>query len=555
MNNETNKYWKRYEKGYDYIIKKNLISRTQRNWNFYVGKQWEGIETGGEELPFLNFIKRTIRHKVSTVSQNNMVVHYSDVTGRDDLESVYETLGLKFSEVWEKANMDQNLWKVTNDAAVTGDGVIYFGSSDPADMERIQNTSVLYGDESIEDIQTQPYIIIHQRLAIGQIKQIAEENGLSDEEIAKIVPDEDTEKLVGNRQEIEHESISADAKATCIIHLEKKPDGVYVARATRNVVFAPEKLIAAKDLNGNVVRALHMYPLVKMTWENYPNDARGVSEVEQMIPNQLEVNKTIARIAITNKQVAYPRPVYDSEALMNPDALGEVGTPIEMQSGGVQSVNQLITYLEPAQISGEPRQFLENLLSLTQELSGAGETAMGNINPTRVAASAIIAIRDQAALPLNEQVEKRNTFVEDLAKLVIEMVAVYEPNGFTVQEEVEDPMTGQTHHEPRRVTSEELLELQPRVRIDTSQDNPWTKEAEQNWLDGVLDKGHITFNEYIDAAPDHGIIPKNKMQHILEKRQQQMAMQQMQQGAVDEMGNPVEETGVPEGMQLPNNGM
>lgn len=558
MNNDTNKYWKRYEKGYDYLIKKNLITRTQRSWNFYTGKQWEGIETGGEELPFLNFIKRTIRHKVSTVSQNNMVVHYSDSAGREGMESVYETLDLKFSEVWEQSNMDQELWKVTNDAAVTGDGVVYFGSSDARDMERIQNTSVLYGDESIEDIQQQPYIIIHQRLPLGKVKEMARENGLSEEEIARIVSDEDTEKLVGNRYEIEHDSNSDDAKVTCIIHMERKDDGIHVARATRSVVFQPDELIAAKDMNGTPVRALKLYPLVKMTWENFPNDARGISEVEQMIPNQLEVNKTIARIAITNKQVAYPRAVYDAEALMNPDALGEVGTPIEMQSGGVQSVNQLITYLEPAQISSEPRQFLDLLLSLTQELSGAGETAMGNINPTRVAASAIIAIRDQAALPLNEQVAKRNTFVEDLARLVIEMVAVYEPNGFTVKEETEDPVTGEKITVDRTVSGEELFSLEPKVRIDTSQDNPWTKEAEQNWLDNCLANGHITFEEYIEAAPNHGIIPKNKMEQILDKRRQMQLQQQamMQQGGLPpEEGAPgeipPEEQGAPGGVELP----
>ena len=118
---------------------------------------------------------------------------------------------------------------------------------------------------------------------------------------------------------------------------------------------------------------------------------------------------------------------------------------------------------------------------------------MGNINPTRVAASAIIAIRDQAALPLNEQVAKMKTFVEDFAKLSVEIWHVYNPEGMQVLQTLKDPETGEEYQEMTLITKDNWNEIRPHVRIDTSQDNPWTKEAEQNWLDGALDKGHIDF--------------------------------------------------------------
>ena len=49
-----NKFWRRYEKGRDYLDTKNLVNRMNTCWNFFVGKQWEGVEADGEELPFLN---------------------------------------------------------------------------------------------------------------------------------------------------------------------------------------------------------------------------------------------------------------------------------------------------------------------------------------------------------------------------------------------------------------------------------------------------------------------------------------------------------------------
>lgn len=530
---QTNKFWKRYEKGIDYITKKNIVARTNKNWNFYVGRQWEGVQSGGEELPFLNFIKPTIKHKVSTVSQNNMVANYSDAEGRTDLETVYDRLNSLFSLCWEKTNMDMQLWATMKDAAITGDGLQFYGTKDVADMQRISNASVLYGDESQTDMQKQPYIIIVERLAVMDVKKMALENGLPADEVRKIVSDQDTENVIGNRDEVDESTSSDNSKVTCIIHLEKKDGIVHMARATKQVVFYPERAISQTKANGEEGKGLTLYPLVKISWEDYPNSARGLSEVEQLIPNQLEINKTLARRSQIIKLTAFPRVAYDGNLIANPEDLEKVGAPIEMQTGGVQSINQIISYLNPAQSNSDPKNYADDLLSMSQELSGSGETAMGNINPNRVAASAIIAIRDQAALPLNEQVAKMKTFVEDLAKLWVEIWATYNPNGIEVLIEDKD-VYGDPITRVEEITKKDLDEMKPNIRIDTSQDNPWTKEAEQNWLDGVLKERHITFEEYIEASPEHGIVPKNKMETIVQRRknmQKAMGEQQIAQQA------------------------
>lgn len=526
------KFWQRYEKGMDYIKKKNLISDTNKNWNFYAGNQWEGVQSGGEDLPFLNFIKPTIKHKVSTVSQNNMVAKYSDAEGREEEETmaIYSKLNAMFARCWEKSNMDMELWATTKDAAVTGDGIQYYGTGNVEDMQRLSNTSVLYGDESNTNIQQQPYIIIVQRLSVRDVQAKARANDIPEEEIQCIVADNDTTDLVGNRDEVNDGKQTLESKVTCIIHMEKKNGIVHVAQCTRNVIFEPEHPIQVTYGNGEEGRGLSLYPLAKISWEDYPNSARGLSEVKQLIPNQLEINKTLARRSMIIKLTAFPRIVYDGNAITNPEALGEVGAPIEMESGGVQSINQVISYLNPAQSNSDPKNYADDLLSNSQELSGSGETAMGNINPNRVAASAIIAIRDQAALPLNEQVAKMKTFVEDLAKLWVEIWAVYHPEGFDVAVDTTDDM-GESHRILERVTVDDLDNMKPDIRIDVSQDNPWTKEAEQTSSDNMLDKGYITFEEYIQIVPENSVVPKNKILEILRKRKIEQQKQMKQEAA------------------------
>ena len=41
---QETKFWRRYEKGVEYLDIKNLVNRANKCWNFYIGKQWEGIE-------------------------------------------------------------------------------------------------------------------------------------------------------------------------------------------------------------------------------------------------------------------------------------------------------------------------------------------------------------------------------------------------------------------------------------------------------------------------------------------------------------------------------
>ena len=133
------------------------------------------------------------------------------------------------------------------------------------------------------------------------------------------------------------------------------------------------------------------------------------------------------------------------------------------------------------------------------------------------------------------------TFVEDLAKLWLEIWMVYNPNGMPVTMEEEDPMTGVKYKTQQMITKDELDMLSPNIRIDTSSDNPWTKESEQTWADNALQNQYITFEEYVELVPDSGIVPKAKLEALLEKRKQEQARQQLMQQQMMEQQQAEEE--------------
>ena len=153
-----------------------------------------------------------------------------------------------------------------------------------------------------------------------------------------------------------------------------------------------------------------------------------MSEVRTHIPNQIKENQVLAQRAITVAQMAYPKMAYDATAVQNPEALDTIGGMIEVSSGGVQKVNDMVGYLNPATISNDSQQLANDLREVTRELAGASETTLGQIDPTRVAASAIAALKDSSEVNVSEQVSKYREYVEEVARLWLPLQIAYTPS-------------------------------------------------------------------------------------------------------------------------------
>lgn len=510
------KIWMMYQKCKDYLDKQKIVRKTERNWNFYIGNQWVGCNTGGEEFPVINFISPIVRYKTAIVSQNSMTAKYSDIENKPDLQPIYEILNQNFAKNWEKSKMDSKTWDIIKGAAIQGDSYVFW-EDERTDMppKILPNTAVLLGDENITELQSQPFIIIRERLSVMDVREKAKQNGIPKKDIELIVGDSDANANNGvfmNQYEVSN-------KVTSLLYMTKENGIVKIARSTAQCVYEPLHAIEG-DVTG-----LHSYPICSMIWEPVPYNARGVSEVAQLIPNQLEVNKTAARRAITIKLCAFPRIAYDSSTVQNPEDLDTVGKPIEVSGGGAQSISQQVAYLNATNISSDAKYFQDDLLQMTKDLAGASDYAMGNVNPEQASGQAIIAVRDSAQVPLNENVARYKQFVEDVALLWFDMWVAYNPNGIEVTTTNENGENVQN-----LISQEQLQELKPTVRIDVSQDNQWTKLSEQQWLDNMFDRQQLSIEEYAELAPDNGTVPKGKLRAVLAKRESLMQKQAAQSG-------------------------
>ena len=521
--------WQKFELSKDYEDKKKLLQRTERNWNFFIGNQWKGLNSFGEELPVLNFIKTIVQYKISSVAQNAMTAYYSDMELRPELAKVYENLNLYWRQCWEKSKMTESAWRMLKSASIQGDTYVYWSDGNTVKPPQIlPNTSVHFGDENIENIQEQPYIIVEERWNVEEAKRLAKENGVPKDEIELIRADDKTERMLYNKTEVKD-------KVTVLLYMEKDENGIVrTGRSTEAVIIEPLEAKVNQDGVGTIKGELTVYPIINYVWEAVPNSARGVGEVEMLIPNQLELNKTLARRSMAVKMGAYPRMAYDATAVSNPEDLDKVGAPIAVQGGSAQSINQMIAYLNPANISSDALQLSNDLLQTTKDLAGASDYALGNINPEQASGTAIIAVRDQSQVPLNEQVARFKQFVEDVSLLWVDLWIVFNHDGITFEAEDEEGNTQLV-----TLSQEDLWNLKPTVQIDVSPDNQWTKLAEQQSLDTLLQLQQITLDEYVECTPENSSVPKGKLKEVLRKRelamkqQQEQAMLQQAQGQIN----------------------
>ena len=535
--------WDRYQKSKDYMLKKQLLTRTEKNWLMYLGDQWKAVKDheGMEDLPSMNFIKPTVKYKVSSIASTKVVAMYSDLngertvaTGEMVLDPMNQTvvpemvttneivtkMNAIFDISWEKGKLQKQGKKMLRHAAVQGDSYLYWGEGGDTRKtpQVIHNTQMHLGDENITNIQEQPWLIIEERLDVQVVKELARAAGIEEQKIKELYPDGSKDENLLNKEEVK-------GKITSLLYMEKDPKTGIVSfgRCTKEIMYEPLHAIEQKKVTGESVGiGLTKYPIVSLIWEEKPNDARGVSEVEQLIPNQLELNKMLARRAISAKMTAFPRTAYDESSLANPEDLGKVGAALKLNGANAQSISSMIAYLSPQSMSPDAQQLCDELMSNSRTLAGASDAQLGNIDLSRVSGTAAQTVRDQQQLPLNEQQETYQDFVENIALLWCELWKVYYPEGI--------------EWDGIKLTAEEILSVEPNVRVDIAEDTSLSKMAAQQEITNLFMNNKITMAEFAEAYPDHSTLPKDVLKKIVQTRQ---ALQQQGMPLLNDDGTPI----------------
>lgn len=529
--------WRLYQKGQDYHRMTGIYTDTDKNYRMYNGDQWGGAKLGEIEPVQKNFIKPIVKYKQAVIHSNLYAIkfesqNYEDKLFRKNAERFCEMLNGYAARVWERDKMDFKGRQITKDAAINDEGILYV-DFDKDNMllvnEVIDKNDIYYANENDADIQSQPYILIRKRMPVSNAVEFAESKGLSNDKLDMIIGDNDTFDQAGEAAKRE-----VDNAVTIVYKLYKDGGTVHYSVSTRWV-----------DILEDVDLGIALYPVAHLNWEDKKGSARGEGEVRHLIPNQIEVNKTEMRRLLTVKNEAYPRTVVDTSKIDNVADLERVGGIIETNGTPVDDVRKVVGTIPPAQMSPDVVKLQEDLINVTRELAGAGDAAVGDIDPESASGRAILAVQQASQAPMTEQREAFKAFIEDVARIWLEYLIAYSEGGIEMQEEVTDPMTGETAIQLVKVPQTALQKLQANVKVEITPKGVYDRFAQEQTIENLLTQGFFNIQRlselkvYAELLDDDSVAPKMKIKEAvehIENEQRKIAMiqaraQMMQQNA------------------------
>ena len=509
---EKTEIWKIYEKLKEFMNRRNIYSDTDLNHRMYNGNQWEGLKVEGVEKVQYNFIKPIVKHKVSQITSNLFAINYSpenleNIEFMETAQKVCDLLNKKASKVWDRDFMDIKIKKCAKQSAINDEAIMYVyydkTTNNPIN-EIISKNDIMYGNENEDEIQLQPYILLRQRKTISELKELARKEGIKEEQIELIKGNSDTSTVSGDSGKEE-----VDEKCWLLTIFFRKDGTIHFSQSTELV-----------DIKKNVDIGISLYPIAHYNWEEQEGNARGIGEVRQLIPNQLETNKTAMRRALTTKQISYPQKVVDESSITNKSSINKIGGTIYFNGFSGKKASDVFMTTSPGQMGIDSEKLQSELINFSKDLNNAGDATTGNINPESASGKAILAVQNAQNQPLTDQLLGLKGFIEDIARIWFEFWKIYADDGLIIDVEENDPITGQKIPRREQVPSYLLEALNTSVKVDITPKGPYDKYAQELSLENMFTQGKITFEEYVDSLDTDSVMPKVKLENILKRRRE-----------------------------------
>ena len=515
----------RVSKEYDAAIKFNngidLYDCVQTNENFFIGKQWEGVQANGLPTPVFNFLKRVVLFSVANVSTDNLKLHAKPLPSSSGMnaamvEALTNILNDQFIAIFEHNKMGSCIREFCRNAAVDADGCMYTywdpdvetgqDAKGAVRTEVLMNTQVMFGNPNDRTVQGQPYILIERRMLVQEARKLAKKNGFGSDNLDAITADD--KESGGNHLD----ELGGD-KVTVLLRLwrDDQTGTIHGYECTKQAEIRKEWDLGIK-----------LYPLVWMNWDYVQDSYHGQAMITGLIPNQIFVNKLFAMSMISLMTLAYPKVLFDKTKVAKWS--NRVGAQIAV-NGNVDGVAKII---DPASISPQISQFIELAISYTQKFLGATDVALGDTRPDNT--SAIIALQRAAATPMELTKQNLLQSIEDMGRIYMEFMAEYYG---TRSVEVRSPF----HENETMVVPFDfsmLKNIPCSVDLDAGAASYWSEIAAMQTLDNLLMQGKIDTIEYLKRLPAGQITDKEALISVL---QQEKQMQMAAAGVVPPEGN------------------
>ncbi|MBQ8604358.1 MAG: hypothetical protein IJ410_05920 [Oscillospiraceae bacterium] len=470
-----------YRKGVNYNVLQDYYDKTTMHENFYIGRQWQGVYAPDLDKPVLNFIRRVCSFLTAMVASGDIGVYVSPYIHTPENVAKADMINIRLQQAVENSQLENRSYAAVLDGVVIGDGYLYwYYDAGTIRCQTLKSTNVLFANPYSDDIQSQPFIIIEKREYLETVQNMAKENGQASEKI--------------KADESYMNSIESVPMVTLITKMYRQDGKVWYTQVTKDQVVTPPMCLGYS-----------LYPVAKFTWDTDKNSYHGVGVVENLIPNQIAVNKLWAMALLHQKTMAFPKVFFDKTKLDKwtnkvGAAIGVIGNPHDA----------VATSFKANDMSAQLMDLVEKTVAYTKEFMGANDTSLGNVNPENT--SAILAVQRSATIPLENQKQAYTSFLNSCVKIMLDiMISVY---GSRYIEKAD----GNGIYSMEKFDFSQLDASQISITVTTEDSSPWSEGIQMQTLENLYTKQILTdAYDYVQAIPSTQL--KNKQQ-ILKKLEQ-----------------------------------
>ena len=492
--------WAEYEEGIDYNNAINLYDTVRKNENFYIGNQWEGANAPDLPKPVLNFLQRVVSYFVSMIVSDDISVSLAPFLPDPEAEAFCTAVQDELERIMERDKTKQKNRQLLRNASVDGDACLYVWFDPDAETgqqaqgtirtEIVDNINVLFRNPYTPDVQGQRSIIIVQRKMLEDVKDEAKANG------------EDPDEILPDSDEKQGEKNSNNMLCTVLIRLWKEKGEVWCQKTTQNAV-------VRKAWN----TGYQLYPVAYMNWLSVRSSYHGRASITGLIPNQIAVNKLFAMAVRSVEMNAFPKVIFDRTKLPKWD--NAVGAAIGVTGDPSQAV---MTSFRAQDMSGQVMECVDRIVSMTRDFMGATDTALGNVSPDNT--SAIIAVQQASAVPLELIKLNFYQFVEDYVRIMVDLIRQHYGT-----RTVEDA-SGGAEQTVENVNFDRIGDMALSLKVEIGPSAYWSENSQIQTLDNLWASQIITDKAlYLESIPDKYVPNKEK---LLESVRNQQAMEMMQ---------------------------
>lgn len=548
---EPTKIWDEFIKGREYLKKVKLTDEWEECEKFYEGDHWPQPtpKTKNMPRPVVNLCSMICDNKKSGILSGNikMIFKPSEMFG-DYLQRAEEGANIftKFADNIVKELKQNELDDLAQDNSVQLGTYIYHyywdttisgGMQTPyvggVRGDIIHPKNVIFANPMEKDEQKQKYIIIASAEPLESVKQLAKRNGVTN-----------YDEIKGDN-ELDEDSTNSLTLCTILTKYSRQNGKVVWEKSTKyHYIQKPtmwEPNLKSIKIDGEVDEQevnepdtinnygyfrKQLYPIVVGNHKNRKNSIYGIGEVKQAIQNNKSVNFSLGMMLLSVQNTGWPKIIQKVNALAKQMITNEPG---EIITDTTQGSSWGVKYMDTPGFNGQALTLTNTIIDLTRTTTGSTEVTNGEVMGANMAASAIIALQNQAKKPIEMYQRKFYRSYEKIGKILEQFFKYYYNDGrlFSYEEE------GQRY--VSSLNGQNYQDIDFSLSVEVGAGGVYSESLTVSLLDTLKTAGDIDTDEYIDLYPDSIMTFKSKLKKMREQKkieQARLEQQLLAQGIV-----------------------